>query len=132
MSDFAASYVSLCSCPVNLRSFASWSPIPYTPHAYQQTNGVCVDTPGTAFFFAESGVPRANAVPTSTMYRYYEELIKHLRAASYLSASTNACPSLLDASGIVNPTATTYKARPHTVAGCTRRRDKMSYRINAA
>ena len=52
--------------------------------------------------------------------------------ASYLRASTNACPSLLDANGIVTATATTYKATPQTVAGCTRRRDKTSCRMSAA
>jgi hypothetical protein len=35
---------------------------------------VCAPIPRRPPFFAESGVPRANALPTSTMYRYYEEL----------------------------------------------------------
>jgi hypothetical protein len=34
-------------------------------------NGVSADIPGAAF--GESGVPRANAQPTSTMDRYCEE-----------------------------------------------------------
>src|ERR1700756_5075355 len=67
--------MSLCSCPVNLRSFSSWSLIPSTPNARQQSNGVCADTPETTFF-AKSGVPRANSLTTSTMYLYYEELLR--------------------------------------------------------
>ena len=43
---------------------------------------------------------------------------RKLRAASYLRASTNACPSVLEANGIVTPAATTYIATPQAVAGC--------------
>jgi len=50
----------------------------------------------------------------------------------YLSPSIKACPSRLDANGMVTPSATKYKATPQIVAGCTRRREEMSYRIRTA